>query len=160
MLLGRRWASRLIWRDEGRRDGRKRRRERRRRGGNNLCWLTSPCWPCRRGRGSLHLPQIISLTHTLKCGCTHTFPNGKKKRKKKGLMIFQHLHNQPETLQFLQEPRHASVCVFVCVSHFEDRVCVCVCTCLCIMWVCVMSGAPYVPHKFVFTPKKAYPYAY
>lgn len=84
--------------------------------------------------------------------------------KKKGLMIFQHLHtiSQNPSLQFLQEPRRASMCVCVCVyiSLWRLKVFVCVCKCLCITWVCVMSGAPYVPHKFVFTPKKAHPYAY
>lgn len=98
----------------------------------------------------------LSQTHTHTHACTHTFPNGKEK----GLMIFQHLHtiSQNPSLQFLQEPMHASVCV--CISLWRLKVFVCVCKCLCITWVCVMSGAPYVPHKFVFTPKKAYPYAY
>lgn len=37
--------------------------------GHNLCWLTSPCWPYRRGHDTLHLPQIITRSHT--------FPNRK-----------------------------------------------------------------------------------
>lgn len=103
------WALRLIWRDDGRRElgGRMERR-----GGNNLCWLTSPRWPCRRGHGSLHLPEIISLTHTLTHTITRTHlpQNGKKK----GLMIFQHVHtnSQNPSLQFFCRSPGVPVCVY------------------------------------------------
>lgn len=161
MKIDWRWALKLISRDEeGEKRGTREERKETRRRGNNLCCLTSPRWPCRRGHGSLHLPEIISHKSTLRCAWAHTFPN----HKKGGLMIFQHLHtiSQNPSLQFLQEPRRASMCVCVCFTLKIESVCVCLQVsmyygCVC---VCPMSGAPYVPHKFVFTPKKANPYAY
>lgn len=144
------WALRLIWRDDGRRElgGRMERR-----GGNNLCWLTSPRWPCRRGHGSLHLPEIISLTHTLTHTITHTHlpQNGKKK----GLMIFQHVHtnSQNPSLQFfLQEPGRASMCVRL--SHFEDWKWFCVPASVCVLRGCVSCLGHHMFPTNLFSPLK------
>lgn len=91
----------------------------------------------------------------------------KKKKRFNDIPTRTHAISQNSSLQFLQKPRLASawvrVCVSVCVynSHFEDWkclsacACLCVCKCLRVTWACVMSGVPYVPHKFVFTPKKS-----
>lgn len=106
----------------GRKKG-ERTREKGRRRGNNLCWLTSPYWPS----GSLHLPEIIphKNTHTQSDVRAHTLPPQIAKKKKKNWW-YSNTFTQSVGARHSGFYRSLSICVSVCVSHFEDGECLCV----------------------------------
>lgn len=67
--------------------------------------------------------------------------------------------HQNSSFQFLKKKkkkklRLAPACAHVCVCTALTLKIEMVCVCARVLWACVMSGVPYVPHKFVFTPKK------
>lgn len=127
------------WSEKGGKGGERKGREEERQ--QAVLVNVSPLTPQKGPRLPPSASNNLWQTHTQERAHAHTFPDGKR-----GLMLFQ---------QFHAISRNPSLRGRLTLKTVEK-----LSACWRIAWVCVVSGAPYVPRKFVFTPKKAHPCAY